>query len=252
MKKLILEWEYKPKTFFEKEIIIKNEQYQIKIDKGKIILRLKKYDSQVAHKEYHNVIVCYFISRMIDNRVNYELKEGATIIESENGKRNIQLKPETITLTTTLSAAKVSFKKFDKNGNIIFDSEQEEERKQQEFLSYIQNVLDKYDIVPHLVESYKNSISFPNDELVYLYEIIDAIQTYFGGKSKALKALKITNDEWSELGMICNKLPLKQGRHRGQMIGKLQDAKNKIERARNLSQKILRSFISYLNIVKAV
>lgn len=77
-------------------------------------------------------------------------------------------------------------------------------------------------------------------------------QTYFGGKSKALKALKITNDEWSELGMICNKLPLKQGRHRGQMIGKLQDAKNKIERARNLSQKILRSFISYLNIVKAV
>lgn len=251
MKKIILEWGYNPKTFFEKDVIIENEQYHLEISEGKIVLELKKYNSLITHKDYNNFIESHFISRMIDNRVNYEIEEGATIFEDENGKRDIHIKPKTINLTATLST-KVSFTTRDKDGNIIYDSEQEEKNRQQEFLSKVQNVLDKYDIVPHLIESYKNSILHPNDELVYLYEIIDAIQTYFNGQSKARKILNIPKAEWSELGMICNKLPLKQGRHRGQMVGKLKDSKSEIERARKLSQKIIHSFINYLNSLKAV
>jgi len=251
MGKAILEWGYNPKTFFEKDIIIENEQYLIEISEGKIILAPKKYDPKIDHKDYNNFIESHFISRMIDNRINYEIKEGAKIFEDENGRRDIHLKVETVSITATLSA-KLSVTKYDKDGNIIFDSEQDEMKKKQEFLSQIQNVLDKYDVVPHLVQSYKNSIRFPNDELVYLYEIVDAIQTFFGGKSKALRVLNILNSEWSELGKICNKLPLKQGRHRGQMIGKLKDAKSEIERARILSQKIIHSFINYLNGWKAL
>ena len=248
MKKLFLEWIYNPKNFFANDIIAENEKYNLKISNGKIIIELKKYDPQIAHKNFNNCVESYFISKTIKDRIIYEIKEGASIFEDENGKRSKSIKPEVIQFIKTLPLKKsIVTLKLDKEGNVIEDTEEKEKREMQEFLLKIQNALNKDKIVSHLIESYKNSIRFPNDELVYLYEIIDAIQTYFNGKSKALKALNITQAEWSDLGQICNSMPLKQSRHRGQMIGKLIDSKNEIERARNISQKFIRSFINYLS-----
>ncbi|PKL81756.1 MAG: hypothetical protein CVV24_13660 [Ignavibacteriae bacterium HGW-Ignavibacteriae-3] len=250
MEKVFLEWTYIPKTYFENDIIVENDQIHLLISNGIAKMELKNYNPQIkaSHQEYNNFIESHFISRMIENRIDYTIKEGATIIEHDDGHTEVILKPETITITVTLPNPKVKITGFDKDGNINYDSEEEERKKQQEFLSKIQNVLDKDEIVPHIIESYKNSIRFPKEELIYLYEIIDALQTYFKGKSEAIGRLKISTEDWSELGRICNNLPLKQGRHRGQMIGKLKDSKEgELEKARDISRKILRSFINYLN-----
>lgn len=60
------------------------------------------------------------------------------------------------------------------------------------------------------------SIRDPNNELIYLYEIRDALSRKFGNSDKAISVLDIPKTKWKDFGKLCNYEPLKQGRHRGQ------------------------------------
>ena len=249
MEKAILEWRYNPSSYFENEIILDNDQIKLRISAGLVQLELKNYNStiELTHNKYNNYIESFFISQMIEQRTSYEIKNVSTVIEHEDCSREIYVKPETTTHILRMPLRN-KIVKIDKDGKIIYDPDEEEKKRQLDLSTKIQNVLDKDKIVHHLLESYQNSIKFPNDELVYLYEIKDAIKTYFKNKSTVLILLKISDADWSELGIICNKLPLKQGRHRGQMIGKLIDPKeNELEKARSIAKNIIKSFINYLN-----
>lgn len=249
MKKIILEWKYDPKSYFESDIVFDDNELRMRMFDGSVKLELLNYNSDFEpdHEKYNSFVESYFIAEMIGKRTYYDLKIGAIVIEDNDGLKEEILIPWIVTHNMSFSA-KVRVIKNDKDGNILYDSEEEEKKKLLELLKNIQNVYDKDEVVPHIIKSFKNSILFPDDELVYLYEIIDAIQTYFKSKSKALHELKISKANWSELGKICNKLPLKQGRHRGQMIGTIKDSSAfELETARSISKKIIHTFIDYLN-----
>ena len=49
------------------------------------------------------------------------------------------------------------------------------------------------------------------NELVYLYEIRDAILAQFGSKKTALKQLGVSDEDWNVLGDLANNQPLIQG-----------------------------------------
>ena len=68
------------------------------------------------------------------------------------------------------------------------------------------------------------SVRDPANELVYLYEIRDALSVKFGSDRGARIALAITSSQWSRLGQLCNDEPLRQGRHRGKTRVALRDA----------------------------
>lgn len=244
MGKVILEWGYTPTNYFDNDIIVESDQYHLKISDGLVVVVLKTNDPDLttSQKKYNNIIESHFIIQLIEKRIYYEIKERAPRVEHENGHADVYLKPDTIKITSS------SYANLSPNGNIVSDTKEEERNKQKEFLLKIQNVLDKDKIVLQIINSYKNSILYPNDELVYLYEIRDAISTYFHSESNAKSRLKITNSELKELGRICNALPLKQSRHRGKMIDGFKDSKGgELETARSISRKIIHSFINFLD-----
>jgi hypothetical protein len=57
-----------------------------------------------------------------------------------------------------------------------------------------------------MLASYDASIREPNNQLVHLYEIRDALSSRFGGERPAKTALQINATAWSDFGKLA-KLP---------------------------------------------
>ena len=71
---------------------------------------------------------------------------------------------------------------MDKNGNIISDSRKERIEKQREFGSLVRKYRPINQNVAKMLDSYEGAVRHPDDELVYLYEIREALQKEFKGK----------------------------------------------------------------------
>lgn len=250
MKKVVAKWTYTPNDYFDTEILIENENQSITIKDGVIELKLSESDDadvSETHSKYIGYVESFLMVGLLNKRKNYELRASTLTSTNADGSVStfVKLTPASSTIEVAL---KISYRKMDKDGNVIFDSIEEEKKKQVELLNKIQTALNKDPLVKGLFESYKNSISDPENELVHIYEIRDALQNHFRSKSKALEKLNLTTKEWSDFGTICNEKPLKEGRHRGQMKGKLRNAsKEELKLAREISIKMINAFIDYLN-----
>ena len=85
----------------------------------------------------------------------------------------------------------------------------------------------------------------PDNELVHLYEIRDALQDKFGGKNPACYELGLNLVDWGRLGDLANNR--KQGRHRGQQVGALHDATNEeLNEARTIARKMILGYLEFL------
>jgi len=250
MKKVYANWTYTPTDYFENEILLEEAGYSIKIKEGNIELVVNEEENEnvsETHSKYSDMVESFFMAELLGERRFYELKVSSLKAENEDGSITKYIKPKSINVTFSFGTS-VAFTIMDKDGNIIKDSEEEKQKKQIELLKKLQNALNRDEIVKGLIDSYKSSISDPNNELVHLYEIRDALHSYFGSHGKAIKDLSITAKEWNDLGRVCNGLPLNQGRHRGQNLGHLRDAsKEELEKARTIAIKMIESFIDYLN-----
>ena len=87
----------------------------------------------------------------------------------------------------------------------------------------------------------------PNNELVHLYEIREALSTKFAGENAARSALGISSSQWARLGQLCNNEPLWQGRHRGKTGGALRDAtEGELTEARGIARAMIEAYLQHL------
>src|SRR5205823_13025239 len=93
-----------------------------------------------------------------------------------------------------------------------------------------------------LLESYDAAVSHPTSELVHLYEILDALGKYYGGKEKALRQLQITQKEWQRLSGLANDEPLKEGRHRGKHSKLRHATTDELGEARKIASHLIEAF----------
>jgi hypothetical protein len=98
-----------------------------------------------------------------------------------------------------------------------------------------------------MLESFDAAIRYPGNELVYLYEVWDALQTKFRRNKKGRKALGISRPDRSWLTNLANKEPLNQGRHRGR-FDTLRDATfEELAKARKIANEMIEKFLFYLD-----
>jgi hypothetical protein len=99
-----------------------------------------------------------------------------------------------------------------------------------------------------MLQSYDSAVRDPHDELVHIYEIRGALAARFGSKAKAVSKLRLSNNDWNRLGELCNVLPLKQGRHRGENITALRDAtEDELAEARLLATAMIEAYMKYID-----
>lgn len=135
----------------------------------------------------------------------------------------------------------------DKNGNVISDSRRDRIEKKKSLAKLASTHCAADGLLRVMLRSYDAAVCDPNNELVYLYEIRDALAAKFGDEHSARAALAVTKSEWSRLGQLCNNEPLRQGRHRGKTGEVLRDAtENELVESRNIARIMIEAYMQYL------
>jgi hypothetical protein len=99
-----------------------------------------------------------------------------------------------------------------------------------------------------MLHSFDGAVRDPENELVYLYEVWDALQTKFRGEKKAREALSIAKSARSRLTSLADTEQLNQGRHRGSHSDSLRNATtDELEEARTIVRNMIAAYLNYLD-----
>jgi len=244
----MLEWTYAPQDYFEESIRIVRDQYEMIIESGKVETKVnvEYYEGNPeTRNQLHEALNDRFLGIQLLTHKPYELSKPTVCKIHPDGHKDFFLSIDSGIILHR--ADNVDLVVRDKDGNIVGDMRRERiERK-----VTIAELAEKYrvnnPVVNAILNSYHMAVIDPDNELVHLYEIRDALVKEFGGESGTKKILGISGDDWSKFGRIANDFPVKQGRHRGKHVGALRDATNDEQsKAREFSQKLILSFLEYL------
>jgi hypothetical protein len=150
-----------------------------------------------------------------------------------------------------LSAGLVDIRVTDQNGNIVSDSRKDRIDRKRSLADLVSTYHSDL-LLGALLTSHRNSVLDPDNELVHLYEIRDALSTRFGGERDTRAALAVSDSDWSRLGQLCNNEPLRQGRHRGKSGAALRDATHsELEEARAIARSLIEEYLRRVVAVSA-
>ena len=145
-----------------------------------------------------------------------------------------------------VTGCRVDVKVRNSDGKLIRDSRQERLDDKQ-LLSDLAAKHGADTTLTAMLNSFTVALRDRNDELVHLYEVRDALASRFGNAQAAQKATEVSASDWSDLGRICNELPLRQGRHRGKGGPALRDATaDELHVAETVAVALIRGYMGYL------
>lgn len=244
---VFLEWAFSPEDYFEDEISIKSDSYRIEIKQGNVVATMSPeyyYGCEDTRDQLHKSLESRFLGGQLLTHRRYELSNASMHRVRPNGQRDVTIFPESC--VSICSVGTVDLVVTDKDGNVISDSKAERKKKKRSF----SELAEKYSLTPFvrsLLDSYKSAVYDPDNELVHLYEVREAISFGLGGEAKTRELLNISKDDWSTFGRLSNIEPLRQGRHRGKNYEKLRDATQaELEKCRTFSRKLIESYFDYL------
>lgn len=248
-----LEWTYSPETYLEEPILIEFEGGRLKIKDG---VALATINPEIFHADDS---VREKLTKKIENRLHavqiithndFKLSKPSHTDILEDGRKNCFLEVDSCEIAISVESVDIVVK--DKDGNVLSDSKRERLNKQRKFAVLFDKHRANDVTLDQMLKSYQQSVRDPQNELVYLYEIRDALSKRLGSKSKAISALGITYVEWDIIGKIANTMPLKQGRHRGQAAGSLRDAESEeLKMARKSALHMIDKYVEFLEASKS-
>ena len=247
IEKIVVEWNYEPKDYFEDNITIEYDNYEIEINPGIASARIApQYIDKIDEiiNELNQDLESRFLAVQVMTHQKYNLSKPSRYDLKKDGSKNLYLQVEEMICVTSLSADLIV---HDANGNVISDTKKERIDKKKWFseTSAKFRIIDQ--TLNQMLKSYSSSVSDPNNEMVYLYEIREAASKKFGGDNNAKSKLGITKNEWSDFGLITNKKPLLQGRHRGSNVGRLRQADvSELDTVREIASKIVENYMILL------
>ena len=246
---VILEWNYSPENYFEEDIHVDRDNYKILISAGKVEARINPeyYEKQNNLRNIlHERLNDRFLGVQLFSHKIYELSKASMHRLHPDGRKDITLFVESCVMT--MSVGNVDLIVKDKEGNIVADSKRERIDKKKKLAELVEKYSPKDTLVEFLLGSYSTSVTDPENELVHLYEIRDALSKAFSGEALTRKALGLSKSKWSRLGQLANNEPIKQGRHRGQSLGALRDATNdELQEARKIASTFIEAYLEYLD-----
>lgn len=245
---VVLEWTFSPPDYFEETIVIERDTYTMTIDNGKVEARIGPAAYDQKHKmrdELHDTLNDRFLGVQLLTHKTYELSKASMYRLHPDGRRDVTVFAEPCVIGVSVGTPDIVVK--DKYGNIVSDSRRDRIEKKKELAELVEKYRSQDQVLASMLASYKMAVTDPDNELVHLYELRDALSAKFGGKSAALTTLAISDTQWSRLGRLANIDPLRQGRHRGKKVGKLRDAtESELKEARNIACNMIQAYLAYL------
>ncbi len=170
-----LEWIYDPDDLFEAPYQHSGVDFDLLINAGRAIATLNVPQNPVlpdVEERIRVVLESILLVRQIQVHRKYSL-EGPRTYQYSEGRKNISIRLGSV--MEIESAGHIDFIKTDAAGNVIRDSKAERLDEHNFMMDSVVPKLVNSAILRSLFESYSRSITDPNNELVYLYEIRDAL-----------------------------------------------------------------------------
>jgi hypothetical protein len=244
---IILEWIYSPKKFFEEPQNTNLENYSIEINDGKITVTLDEviFNSNPSIKEMlEEEMENRFLGAQLVNHKKFELSKSTMSRLHPDGRKDVFLFVNIGNIV--LMGGNVDFILTNSEGKVTTDTKRERLNRRA-YISELGIKHGKDRTAKGLLYSYNYSINDPDNELVHLYEIRDALSQRFGKAEKAKKELGVSSAHWDALGRLANTEPLRQGRHRGEHLSSLRNAtEGELEEARTIAVEMVVAYFEYL------
>lgn len=245
---VLLEWTFTPADYFEDEIRIVRSDYEMVINNGKVVARINPEAYGRDHQmrdSLHDALNDRFLGVQLVTHKPFDLSKASMCRILPDGRKDVTIFPESCVMTMRVGT--VDIVQTDIDGNVVNDTRRERIEKKNEFAELVEKFRSKDTVCDSLVSSYKSAVNDPDNELVHLYEIRDALSKSFSGEANARQALGISSSDWSRLGQLANSEPLKQGRHRGKSAGELRDAtSDELTEARRIARSFVEAYLRYL------
>lgn len=246
---VVLEWQFSPPDFFEESITISRDDYTMVIDKGKVEARIAAdtYDGNTSMRTVlHEALEARFLAVQLLTRKPYQLSKSKMTHVDQDGRKHFFFEPEAGHIRSTGCPIDTQYK--DKDGKVISDSRQDRIEKEKRFADLISKYSTRDFVLVCLLKSYNASVHDPDNELVHLYEIREALSNSFGGEGATRSTLGVSSSDWSRLGHLCCNEPLRQGRHRGKFTGTLRDATDgELAEARGITRVMIEAYLYYID-----
>lgn len=246
---VLLEWNFTPADYFEEAVEILRSDYAMNIADGKAEAKIESsmFDSDPSIRQaLHDSLNDRFLGVQLLNHRPYELSKSTIARLHPDGRRDISIELESECIV--VSDGCLDFRVTDKDGNVISDSKHDRIERKKNLAELVSTHRASDSLLSSMLLSYDAGVRDPNNELVHLYEIRDALSSKFGGESAARATLSITATQWSRLGQLCNDEPLRQGRHRGKASKVLRDATEaELAEARGIARAMIEAYLQRLD-----
>jgi hypothetical protein len=244
--KTSIEWTFTPDDFLEAPLTITIDEGRIEFGGGKATVEMDEYVDPVPDTLIERIearITEALLARQLLTHQQFQLQPVHSIVrEDDSGRRAVIMKAQAAEFLFLGYRADVLVRAPD--GTIITDTKTERITNDAVFIERIRCAARRSPLVRSLLDSYSSAVRDPEDELVHLYEIRDAISRHYGGEAKARPALGITKAEWDVLGVLANAEPLEQGRHRGKHQVRRSATPAELERARNTARSFIEAVVA--------
>lgn len=244
-----IEWRFSPKNYFEETLEFSCGEAVITIADGKIEARMAAhvFDADPAVRQsLHDHLNDRFLGVQLLTHKPYTLTRAHTTRVRPDGRRDITVELDTGIFV--MAGCDVDFQVTDKDGNIVADSRRDRIDRKTNLAALVSRYRSSDAVLASMLRSHDAAVRDPDNELVHLYEIREALGTRFGGDSAVRGALSIGSTAWSRFGRLCNEQPLRQGRHRGKSGGPLRDAsEGELRDAREITRAMIEAYLRHLD-----
>ena len=140
--------------------------------------------------KFHESLNSRFLGAQILNRKPFELSRAPMSRIHPDGRRNQYLFPESIKVTATVGTPDLIV--TGSNGKVKNDSRRKRIERRRQLAELVEKHRTQSPVLGGLLNSWNSSIHEPDNELVYLYEIREALSKEFGNEKEARRILNIT------------------------------------------------------------
>ena len=238
-----LEWSYTPSDFLEASVECESAEYQIQIADGKVTAKIPgtSLASELQAKISQRVKMMLQTRQMQTSNPFQMDGPRTTLFNAETKHRTI------VTASGHLTLAGLSLDMVITNakGEPVIDTKAERIGRETTELKCVGAESEAPETLARMLDSFSRSIQDPENALVHLYEIRDALATEFGGEAAAKATLGISSADWSRMGQLANHEPLDQSRHRGKHSGGTRPATaDELRQGRQIASRWIRAFMN--------
>jgi hypothetical protein len=243
-----LRWTYTPADFFEKSFIVRQAGYEVSIEPGVIVATIERaaLEADITLRAKVELSVTnMFIGVQVQSHSCYDLATPSVTNLNADGSRGfvLECKPGRY----GFGGMRADLRYTGKDG-IVIDTKDERIQQKLHFAQLAASLCPVDKTLSLMLQSYNAAVRDPAGEFIHLYEVRELLVKRFGSENEVMSNLPISKGIWSRLGILCNTLPLKEGRHRGNAGDALRPAtEQELNEARGLTKALIEAYMKYIN-----